>query len=92
VNGKTTVFYVDSNNFLVTLKNPVKDDAEFVQSKTKRRGNYRDETIQLPDASGELHDVKLETKDIAAIAFNIGTIENPIAKASRPPRICTSPD
>ncbi|KAF2729520.1 hypothetical protein EJ04DRAFT_568591 [Polyplosphaeria fusca] len=82
VDGKTTVFYVDSHDFLVAKSNTVNKDAEFLQTKTKRRGNYSDVTIQVPDKNGELQDVKSETKDIAAVSFNIGTFQNPIIRAS----------
>jgi len=81
VDGKTTVFYVDSNEFLVAKSNTVNKDAEFIQSNVKRRGNYSDVTIQIPDASGELQDVKSKTKDIAAVSFNIGTFQNPIIRS-----------
>ena len=66
VDGKTTVFYVDSAQFLVSLVNKVGGDKEFVQTTTNRRGNYGDEAIQVDD-----QDVKSTTKDIAAISYKL---------------------
>jgi hypothetical protein len=82
VYGKTTVFYVDSSDFLVSKCNMEGKDAEFMQSDVKRRNNYSDMTVQVPDRNGELQDVKSRTKDIAAVSFNIGTGQNPIIRAS----------
>jgi hypothetical protein len=66
VDGKTTVFYVDSSKFLVSLANRVANDGEFVQTDNKRRNNYTDTPLQVND-----EDVKSNTKDIAAISYNL---------------------
>jgi len=70
VDGKTTVFYVDSAKFLVSLVNTVDDDREFAQTDDVRRDNYTGKAIKV-DSGGSPKDVKSNTKDIAAISYKL---------------------
>ncbi|KAF2729519.1 hypothetical protein EJ04DRAFT_568590 [Polyplosphaeria fusca] len=66
VDGKTTVFYVNSVKFLVSLVNGEDGDKEFVQTTSRMRENYTGKALRVDGT-----DVKSNTKDIAAISYKL---------------------